>query len=179
MVYSSVNEKGEVQGIVVSCDCGCSNIEFKTLGGDMFISAFGSDWYNYQGLGAIRENPRRIFNKIRHKNNFLHGLVLKTYEVRQLIELGRKIKFEDDDDDSTYTNDSHIILDYIDLDKEHPEFNQVELLIVCDSSLWDMLRNKTFRGYEICLKKHEWERLIDRMENYLNKKEEKAGVSSK
>ena len=166
MVYKSYNKENKLQGIIVSCSCGCSNIEIKTIDDSVFISLYGSNWYSHQGLGTIRDNVKIVYKKLKRNKIYLCGLMMSLEETIEFVKAAKEISFGKDTEDR-YINDSHLELEYLHFFDDKPEDDMCELQICLDSNLKDIVLNKGFRGTEICLKKDEWYKLINKLNQYL------------
>ena len=166
MIYTNYDKDGKLNSFIVACHCGCGNLQFKTIDDTVYISLYGSNWYNHQGLGTFRDNVEIVYKKLKKDKIFLCDLMMSLEEAIEFIKVAKEISFGEDTDDS-YINDSHLELEYIHFFDDKPKDDMCELQICLDSKLGDILRNKSFRGTEICLKKDEWHKLIDELNLYL------------
>lgn len=172
MIYTNYDKDGKLNSFIVACHCGCGNLQFKTIDDTVYISLYGSSWYNHQGLGTIRDTIDMFVEKFKKKKVYLCGILLTLEEVEQFFNLSLSLPFGGETDDR-YNNESHLECEYIHIIDEKPESDECELQICLDSNIGKIIRNKAFRGTEICLKKQEWANLIINMKSSYNKEKEK------
>ena len=163
MVYSSYNDKNELQGIIVSCACGCSNMEFRLVEDIINISVYGSDFYNHQGLGTLRDSFSYIIDKFRESECIFCSVFMTLNEVREFLKLSNEFIFAEDSGD-IFENSAHLELEYVHLLDGYEDKDECDLLVVLDMPLKDLIRNKGYRGAEICMKKDEWLKMIKKFE---------------
>lgn len=162
MVYSGIDE-GCVKNIAISCSCGCSMLEVKTIDNDAFISVFSSNWYSYQRNCIMHTNLRHFMDGIKKKKRIIAEFFLNEKEMKKFISLAEELYFEDleFDEDAEYDNESHLSLEY------DREANTYFLEVVCDTPLSKIIFNRWHRGYEILLPKKEWDKIISKMKRYV------------
>ena len=165
MILTNYDKEGKLQGFAVLCSCGCDSILFRTMDDTVFISLYGSNWYEHQGLGTIRNSFELIKKKVKQEKLYLCGVIMTLDETKEFFDLSYKLCFGEDTDD-IFVNDSCLRLEYIDVLEDNPNADVCELQICLMSNMIDLLRNKGYKGTEICLKKNEWFHLIEIFEKY-------------
>lgn len=166
MIYGGIKD-GNLKGIVLSCSCGCSMIEFKVLWDEIFISAFSSDWYTHQGIGTLAEDIKYVKNQIGGKKAILCDVVIDRAEMERFLAMAKELVFEHamEGGEGSYTNTSHLSIECICV-SEAPSQDDFSIQIRSDNAGIDMLLEK-HAGYEICMSKDEWDAMIHKMEKYV------------
>ena len=158
MIYKNYKDS-KLTDVLVMCDCGCSGLNFKLFGDVVFISTYSDSFYTYQK--PSRFNRKALFRKVFKKENVINDIILPTEEVDELINALECFEFSPDDGD-TYENSSHLKLSPITIDNDLLEY---ELLLVYDGNLMSILRNKTYRGFEVALKEKEFTEFVNKLKS--------------
>lgn len=155
-------EDNQLTDVIAVCDCGCSAIAFKLMDDTVFASVYGLKFNDEQRLWRLTDAIKTIGKKITGKREiYIADIILSSDDVKKLISCLDEFSFTEDDG-SFYSNDSHLELHPIEFDNTLEAW---EIMVKYDGSLWSVLRNKTYRGYEIAFKKEEFKLFISYLRN--------------
>ena len=148
---------------IISCNCGCANIEFKKSNNYIYISVNRSEFYNKQHDPIYREKKQiqKIYCNILKKNNSLLDLVIEENEIEDFLDALKTLNIEQDEIKAT--NDS-----YLKLEKE--QFYNINnyILVLYNKQNLKNLIFKEFYSYELVLNKQQYEKFIELCENVIN-----------
>lgn len=166
MIYGSIKD-GELKGIVLSCSCGCSMIEFKVLWDEMFISAFSSDWYTHQGAGTLAKDIKYVKDSMGGKKVILCDVIIDREEMERFLSMVKELKFKPvvEGTPESFTNTSHVSLECIHVSGNSSQ-DDFSVQIRSDNAGIDLALEK-HTGYEIRMSKGDWDALIHKMEKYV------------
>lgn len=154
--------KNKRNNFVILCNCGCGNgFEFNELDGELFISSLSSDFYTKQKFlfPNIKEKLKEIILVKHHKKNILKEIVVTKKDLKNLLEYLNQFEFKNEETDNyAYLKASKFEVDFEDENKN--DYTEYFLeLIGQKKDLKNIIFEKNYRKYELCLNKKEVYRL--------------------
>lgn len=160
MVYMKRNGL-DVTSFVVMCSCGCGDgFEFKTLDGDVYISALTGEFSNRQGiLSSVRNYAEDVLHKITKKQRYLCDCCMEEEDMKDFLFAINHLKFDNEDSDyETFDNDSYLTVWDCDIDNCDSLYG----IAICPRiPLVEYIKNKGFRAYELVYSRKTWNRFVE------------------
>jgi len=147
MVYTKDNS------LVVTCNCGCNAImTVKVIDELVFISFASSDYYTYQSnfLYGIANKANVFIHNLLNRAYYLTSLCLTDGDMADFISAINLITVKDGGEICDNTG----VIE-LSKDTDFPSLGFISL--ISHSNLYDILRGRVYRDYEIVFNKEQWE----------------------
>lgn len=154
--------KTKKDNFIILCNCGCGNgFEFNELDGELFVSSLSSDFYSKQLFlfPNLKEKLKEIRLVKHHKRNILKEIVTTKDNLKDLLDYLERFDFKyEETNNYSYLRASKFEVDFDDENKN--DYTEYFLeLIGQKKDIKEIIMEKNFRKYELCLNKKEVENL--------------------